>query len=100
MTSFAISQPARLYRSAAQQVDAFERVRAEYTAKGWEFVGGQYIHETTDSATRAFASTLMVYSQADTVIFMPGWVGDRKCRLEYAACKAYGVNIIDLDTHD
>lgn len=97
MTSFAISQPSRFYRSAAQQEAAFERVRAEYTAKGWTFLGGRHIRATVDSNMQAFAVTLMVYSQADTVIFMPGWVGDRKCRLEHNVCKAYDVNIIDLD---
>lgn len=39
-------------------------------------------------------SFMLIAEQADAVYFMNGWQEARGCKMEYEACKEYGVQII------
>ena len=39
-------------------------------------------------------SLQLIAEEADAVYFMDGWSGTRGCKMEYKACKEYGVQIL------
>ena len=44
------------------------------------------------------AITLM--TEADIIIFMPGWKDSRGCKIEYEIAKEYGIPYIDISNID
>lgn len=98
-----ISQPAE--GTGEEQVRARAKVIAELEGEGHEVWGEPYQQVPTPNGVNEelwhLGRVLQDMAAADAVYFMDGWEEDRRCRLEYEACKLYGkisMNNIEFDT--
>jgi hypothetical protein len=71
-------------------------VVAELTAAGHEIVDSFVADETPtgNAALDCLGKSFQIIAQADAVYFMEGWEQARGCKMEYAACRAYGIAIL------
>lgn len=51
--------------------------------------------ESAEQALWHLGKALQAIASVDAVYFMDGWKEARRCRLEYEACKAYGITILN-----
>ena len=49
----------------------------------------------SDEALFYLGKSLEIMSTCDAVLFLPGWENARGCRIEHAACEAYGITLIN-----
>lgn len=43
--------------------------------------------------------SFQLLSTADIVVFAKGWENARGCKMEYKACKEYGIKLIDMNIY-
>lgn len=94
-----ISQPMK-GRDQADIIAERNSVIAVLTRQGFEVMDSMVTDrapETNSISLWYLGKSLEILSQADAAFFCEGWSGNRGCRIEYEACKAYGIPILGED---
>lgn len=92
-----ISQPMENKTAEEIKLERQEIVDAvvEEYGKDLEIIDSYFEGAPVDARPLWFlGKSLELLSTADMVFFAPGWDSARGCRIEHAACIAYGLNII------
>ena len=92
-----ISQP-----MAGLTREEIERNRAEAVrwleAEGHEVVDSIVTDEPPANSNQALfclGKSFQIMATCDAVLFLEGWEQARGCRMEHAACEAYGVQVME-----
>jgi hypothetical protein len=62
-----------------------------------EFLHG-FMAEEGANPLEFLGEAIKILSQADAVVFSPGYYAARGCRIEHRCCEYYGIPVIDLST--
>ena len=76
------------------RAEAVERLKAE----GHEVVDSILTDEPpadSNAALHCLGQSLQIMATCDAVLFLEGWEKARGCRMERAACEAYGVKVVE-----
>ena len=86
-----ISQPMK-GRTDEEIVQERYEIMAKWTNKSAEFVDF-FFREPGKNFTDSLIKSISLMSEADLVVFAPGWEDARGCRIEHAVAKEYKIPI-------
>ena len=86
-----ISQPME-GRTAKEVMQERNRIAAKWTNASVEFIDS-FSRESGKNSTDSLGKSISLMSEADLVIFAPGWENARRCRIEHEVAKEYGIQI-------
>ena len=86
-----ISQPMK-GRTDEEIVQERYEIMAKWTNKSVEFVDF-FFREPGKNYTDSLIKSISLMSEADLVVFAPGWEDARGCRIEHAVAKEYKIPI-------
>ena len=86
-----ISQPMK-NRTAEEIMQERNKIMAKWTNASVEFIDS-FSREPGKNSTDSLGKSISLMSDADLVVFAPGWENTRGCRIEHEVAKKYGIQI-------
>ena len=86
-----ISQPMK-GRTNEEIMQEQNRIMTKWTNKSVEFIDS-FFREPGKNSTDSLGKSISLMSDADLVVFAPGWENARGCRIEHEVAKEYGIPI-------
>ena len=86
-----ISQPMK-GRTDEEIIQERTKIMAKWTNKSVEFIDS-FFREPGKNSTDSLGKSISLISDADLVVFAPGWKNARGCRIEHEVAKEYGIQI-------
>lgn len=86
-----ISQPMK-DRTAEEIMQERDDIMAKWTNKSVVFIDS-YFCEPGKNSTDSLGKSISLMSDADLVVFAPGWENARGCKVEHEVAKEYGIPI-------
>ena len=86
-----ISQPMK-NRTAEGIMQERNKIMAKWTNASVEFIDS-FSREPGKNSTDSLGKSISLMSEADLVVFAPGWENARGCRIEHEVAKKYGIQI-------
>ena len=79
-------------RTAEEIMQERNRIAAKWTNASVEFIDS-FFREPGKNSIDSLGKSISLMSEADLVIFAPGWESARGCRIEHEVAKKYGIQI-------
>lgn len=87
-----ISQPMR-GKTTDDIVQERNKIVARWEGKPVEFIDSYFSAGASKNPTDSLGKSISLMSEADLVVFAPGWEDARGCRIEHEVAKEYGIQI-------
>lgn len=86
-----ISQPMK-DRTSEEIMQERDEIMAKWTNKSVEFIDS-FFCEPGKNSTDSLGKSISLMSDADLVVFAPGWENARECKVEHQVAGYYGISI-------
>lgn len=87
-----ISQPMK-DKTEKEIMQERDRIAAKWRGKSVEIINSYFGEGTSKNPTDSLGKSISLMSEADLVVFAPGWENARGCRIEHEVAKEYGIQI-------
>lgn len=87
-----ISQPMK-DKTEKEIMQERDRIAAKWKGKSVEIINSYFDEGTSKNPTDSLGKSISLMSEADLVVFAPGWENARGCRIEHEVAKEYGIQI-------